>query len=525
MEGVIEMANPTKSLVRLIPVLGVALILGSFGWAIRAGFFDATAGAMAGIGSLLFLTIFIETEAANLRHYLSVGFYAALTLGICVILYMFASRYDGRLDLTKRKLHTLSDGTLRYLGLLKKDVEIVAFDTDDKPYRGLLQQYAAATPRVKWSAVDPRRDPVFSRKFDSAIPPQSVYIRHGETKKRISLAEFNEAAITNAIVEVTRQSRIVVNFLRGHGELEFDTPPKAQSQIASVGAFKNFLAGRAMEVDELNLVERGFVPKETTLVVFAGPTRDFLPTEAEQLYKYIEGGGKLLGFMDLPRETGLSVDFTNLTSMLRRLGLDDKEEIVVDVNGKRHHGHPLKVPIMWLNPNHPVTQPLAATSSNQIVLPLVRSLKPLEPSIKEYALTPLIASSEEAWALPFTTVGSTGIKSPAKLEAMPAGWAIETPPDDKTGRPKTRVAIFGTSELVNDGFITANNTAARLMLNTVNWLVEQEDLVYVPEKIVEGTPLLIGEAQLRLVLIMLTMAFPSLIFFGGITYVKLWRKG
>ena len=122
------MAGRTTAPARLIPVLGVGLILGSFAWAIRAGHFDAAAGAMAGVGSLLFLTIFVETEAANLKHYLGVGLYALFTFGICVMLYLFSARYDARFDLTRRNLHTLSDGTLRFLDLLKKDVEIVAFE-------------------------------------------------------------------------------------------------------------------------------------------------------------------------------------------------------------------------------------------------------------------------------------------------------------------------------------------------------------------------------------------------------------
>ncbi|MBI1784649.1 GldG family protein [Candidatus Sumerlaeota bacterium] len=331
-----------KALLKMLPIAGIACLLGSFGWAIHEKYFDPISIALGGIGLLFFFTIFIKAEAANLKHYINVGFYSLFVLGLCAVTYLFAARYDSKIDLTAQKLHTLSRGTVNYLNLLKKDVEIVVFDTTEDPYRELLDQYPALTPRIQWSLHDPRKDPLFTRQFDANVSDQLIYIRHGDRKKRISKGEMNENTITNAIVEVTREREIVVYFLGGHGELAFQSPPKGEKDTPSVSIFKDFLSSRAMQVQELNLVERGFVPKDAALIIIAGPQRDLLPSESGQLEKYMEGGGKLLVFFDLPRETGVSVDFSNFAGLLRHYGIDDREEVIVDVNGQRHYGHPSK---------------------------------------------------------------------------------------------------------------------------------------------------------------------------------------
>ncbi|MBI1784648.1 hypothetical protein HYR69_05840 [Candidatus Sumerlaeota bacterium] len=167
---------------------------------------------------------------------------------------------------------------------------------------------------------------------------------------------------------------------------------------------------------------------------------------------------------------------------------------------------------------------MSKTAANDIVLPMVRALIPLAAAQKEFLISPLIVSSAEAWTLPYVKLGSTGVKAPDKFSPEALGWAIETSPASKSPKPKIRMAAFGTSELVKDSYITVNNTDALLMLNTVNWLTEQEDRVPVPERIIEGTPLMLGESQLRMILILITMAFPSAIFFGGIIYVRLTRR-
>ena len=69
-----------------------------------------------------------------------------------------------------------------------------------------------------------------------------------------------------------------------------------------------------------------------------------------------------------------------------------------------------------------------------------------------------------------------------------------------------------------------SNVGATLMLDAVNWLAEREDLIAVPPPFIAGTPMVLSETELRTEMLLVVMAFPLLLFFGGISYTRLRRN-
>lgn len=516
---------------RILPIVGVFLLIGGFAWAIRERYFDPAAIALCGLGFLLFLTAFIRAEAANLKHYVLAGLSAFFVLGICVGVYIFAMRHNPRIDLTQQNIHTLSEATQSYLQLLRKDVEIVVFDVTREPYR-LLNLYDAASPHVEWTLHDPRAEPEFTRQFAPTVTDGLIFIRHGEKTKRISVSELDEAAMTSAIIEVTREKRIKVYFMTGHGELEFDPEqPDPRNQDAqqappSLYAFREFLSSRAMEVEELDLLSRGFIPDDATLVVIAGPRFDLEEVEVRQLERYLSEGGSLLVLFDLPK-LNISVSFTQMAQLLRGYGIDDDEQVIVDLRGQRVHNSPFIVPLANYNAEHPISEPMIE-NAEVIYVPLVRALGRVPQLPPATQVTPIVMSSEESWVEPFVRLfvaqSEPQLTPPPRdnWSPRPIGWAAEQIHDG--GETRTRIVAYGSSDLVRDGYINVQNTAAYLMLNTVNWLTEQEDRVQVPRRVIAGTPLMLTNAELQLILIIVAIAFPMAILAGGVTYAAVIRR-
>jgi hypothetical protein len=507
----------------VIPVAGVFCLLGAFGWAALRRYFEPGSMALAGVGLVLFLLGFVRAELANLRYYVQTGLYTVFVLGICVSAFMLARRHDVRADLSAQQRHTLSESTLSYLGVLKKDVDIYVFDVEREPYK-LLDRFAEVTPRVEWTLHNPRRDPEFTRQFDANVAEGSIYIQHGEKRKRIGKVELDESAIISAIVEVTRDREITVYFLEGHGELAFERSENPEAEeIPSLSAFREFLATRAMKVAPLNLADRGYIPEDATLLVLAGPTRDLMTVEAQAIEQYLSEGGHLLVMVDLP-QTNVSIDFSNLDGMLRRRGLADDERVIVDFRGQKTEGNPFMIPLATYNAQHPIGRPMTRTGG-LIHLPLVRAFQRAEKAPREYTLTPIVESSEEAWTQSFTELfvaqAQPQLKPPTRdaMEPQAIGWAIERA--DGSGE---RIVVYGSSLPVMNGYVNIHDTAARLMLNTVNWLVRQDDLVAAPPKIIPGTPLMLTNAELQLILILIVMAFPLSLLFGGTVYTRVIRR-
>lgn len=523
MAGRDEILMKRRDWALIIPVSGVLCILGSFGWAAMRRYFEPGSIALGTLGLLLFLAGFIRAEAANLKYYFQAALYTVFVIGFCVCLFMLIRRHDVQLDLSAQKRHTLAESTRNFLGVLKKDVEVVVFDVTREPYL-LVDKLAEETPRLSWSIHDPRSDPEFTRSFGGTVPEGTIFIEHGEKRKRISVDEISESALVSGIVEVTRDQDVNIYFLEGHGELAFDLPKGDRpEEVPSLSAFKNFLASRAMNVASFNLAEQGYIPEDATLLVLAGPTRDLLDVERRAIETYLLGGGSLLVMVDLP-QTSVSVDYSNLDSILRRRGIVDDEKVIADYRGEKTQGNPFMIPLVTYNAQHPIGEPMVRAAA-EIQLPLVRGFARAKPAPRDFAIQPIVESSPESWTQSFTEVfvaqAQPQLKPPTSDAMAPQaiGWAVEG-----QGERGERLVVFGSSLLVMDGYVNVYDTAARLMLNSVNWLVKQDDLVSVPPKIIPGTPLVLTNAELQLILILIVMAFPMALLFGGTVYARLLRR-
>jgi hypothetical protein len=62
------------------------------------------------------------------------------------------------------------------------------------------------------------------------------------------------------------------------------------------------------------------------------------------------------------------------------------------------------------------------------------------------------------------------------------------------------------------------------MLNTINWLTQQEDIIAVPAKQVQGTPIHLTIAEKQLIFVLAVLLIPGILFFGGISYSLLRRR-
>lgn len=509
---------------RVLPVAGAMCLIVAFGWAIWRRYLEPGALALGGLGVVFFLTTFARAEIANLAHYLNSSLYTIFVIGACVVLYIGLGRRDVRFDLTPEARHTLSETTIQYLELLGKDVEAVVFDTERRPYQQLLARYAEITSRFTWTLHDPDADPEFTRRFAPSVIAGTIFVRHDSETKKMAEGELSEAALTNAIVEVTREDQVVVYFLAGHGELSVHPSGNVNAEASEAASFfANFLAERAMKVASLDMVVSGVIPSDASLLVIARPTRDLYPIEVRQIADFLSGGGKLLMFFDLPTQTDENVDFSNIQNLLRRYGLEARNDVIVDLEGERQFGNPLNVPMSSVNESHPVSRQLARSTA-RLELPLVRSIVRSENPPENFIAQPLIFSSGDAWPYSFERLlvdRGKNVTPPAQLAPQPLGWAVEPSGRDATG---PRLIVYGTSRFIQNRFIATRQPAVALMLNSVNWLTEREDLVAVPPREIQGTPLILTNAELQLILILIGLALPAALFFGGVSYVNLIRR-
>src|SRR6185295_11696291 len=117
----------------------------------------------------------------------------------------------------------------------------------------------------------------------------------------------------------------------------------------------------------------------------------------------------------------------------------------------------------------------------------------------------LLKSSPYSWGQDFASaLAGTPIQPPprnewraqtlavavGKAEPIPAQGA--PPPTEKV--EGTRLVVFGNDSLIQDSTLVRSQPAVQLMLNSVNWLVQQEDMIAVARREVKGTPIVLSES-------------------------------
>lgn len=524
------MSNGKQTVTKIIPILGILLvIIANVASAIHGSFTTATTVAII-LGLLLFLTVFLRFESANVRYYINVGIYSLFALGILIFVYLLIGMYPQRWDVTKQRLYSLSEQSKEFLKTLDKDVKIVAFVTERAPVEDFIKRYTYVTKKIKYEIYNPFKDTLIAREYDTSVMPGDIFIISGKKKKKIR--ELKEKEFTNAIAEVAREEETVVYFLQGHGErsLEKSFQRLEERGDPSLSELKRLLEERAITVKELKLAEKGFIPKDCSVLVCAGPSSDLFPFEVDILKEYLNNGGRAIFMLD-PVSSPMT-RYPNFTALFKEFGIVIKRDIVVDMNpiSQALYGDPL-APLVYGASDHPILEDLPKNKA--FFVPQVRTVTKADTLPENITVEDILQTSEYSWSEDIDKVFTERkISQPEPDKIKPQTIAVAAvkkldknvaSSSSESGKSnEARLIVFGDSDMFANANISS--ASALVFLNGIKWLTEQKEIIAIPEKLIESTPVILSAAKTRLIFIMLVITLPSLVFFGGLGYTMLRRR-
>lgn len=249
-------------------------------------------------------------------------------------------------DLTEAQKYQLSQQSIDLLADLKDDIRVTGFYTDQQSEQRQeaeiwLQQYEKySNGKITYEFVDPDRDPLMAERLKMTNAGVMVFSL-GEQTAEAGYAD--ERSLTTALVRVLSGEARQLYMITGHGERSADGfTEEAFSQA------RTLLQGVGFEVKTLNLLQDGSVPEDASLVMVAGPTAQFAPSEIEALRAYLDSGGAAL-FMFDPGAAGgqlgdglMSVAFNSDGSRLVTAGSDGIIKVWNARSGEQTleiHGH------------------------------------------------------------------------------------------------------------------------------------------------------------------------------------------
>src|SRR5262245_40934932 len=237
-------------------------------------------------------------QAFNLRtlkHGSHASLFTVIVLAVVLLLYSLAVQHNQRFDVTRAKRFTLADQSVKLLQGLTYPITALGFyslaERERETFTDLLKQYAQHTDKISYEVVDPDRQPAMAKQYEITVYNTVVVEGNGKKEKILRL---EEAALTNALLKVTRTTKKVAYFITGHGE-----PALTDSDRNGYSAVKQALEDQNYTVQELVLARQTQVPDDAAVVIEASPKRDLLDPELEALSTFLGRGGHLFILLDV----------------------------------------------------------------------------------------------------------------------------------------------------------------------------------------------------------------------------------
>lgn len=483
----------------------------------------------------------------------TLGAAALLAIALVALVNYLAFRHYQRWDWTRSQLYTLSEKSLSILRALDRDVDVFVFMDEGselfEPTRELLARYAAASPRIEVSVIDPVRNPARAQQLVQKyqVERAAVVFESGDDRRIVEEAELGdydyeamqmggapeltgfkgEQQFTGAIVELVEQRKPSLLFTTGHGEPSLDS-----FEPRGFGRLQRFLGTDNFAIEEWASLGKDAVPAGTDLIVVAGATKPFVQPELDLLARFLRGGGRVLVLLDPDLAAEGRVGDTGLAGWLRDFGVEAGDDLVIDPTNLLPFFSAETI-FAGSYGTHPITDALRQARV-PVVFSAARSVRPAAGGGAR--VTTLVETSGEGWGerqldeLSAVSKGPEDLGGPVSLGvavelagASPRGEEAGAEAGEAAGGPAAgRMVVYGDSDFATNGQLDQPGNAT-LIANTLNWMVQRETHLGIAAKEPEQVRLSLTPQQRRQTFWLLVAGIPAATLVAGV-WITLRRR-
>ena len=450
-------------------------------------------------------------KARQTRYVAYATVYILVVIGIVAIANVLADRYNKSYDATSNKRYSLSEQTVKIVKGLKQDATITYYAQGQRfrQAKDTLDEYANLSHKVHVEFVDPDKKPELARA--AGVKDYGATIVQIGTRKE-EAKSLTEEDITGAFIRDLKNNARTVCFVAGSGEPHID-----DSERNGYSRFKEMLSKDEYTAKSIDLLQKAEVPGDCTVLVVAGPSRDYQQPEVDAIKKYVEDGGRALFLLDPPLKIGRSeiADNVVLTNLLQNWGVTLDKDLILDLNpiGQLIGVGPEVALVKEYNA-HPIVNDLKRYLTG---FPLARSL-----DIKNSDKTKV----ESLFSSSANSVATNNLSSPRvdpndpKNKKGPMNIAAAGTYDTGKQNAQGRFVVVGSSSWAANSFITFNGNSD-FALNTMNWLSSDEDLISIRPKPQEDRRITMTRGQLNWVRATSQFLLPLVVV---VAWVSVWWR-
>ena len=471
--------------------------------------------------------------------------------GIAMLNWM-GNKYYARWDWSRGKNTTLSPQTKALLGGLEKPVQAIVMFANvgeaEADAQSLLREYqfAAKKDRFTVEEVDPyanlARAKDLQAQFKFGANENVVIFTYDGRHKFVNsgdLAEMEqmdqmtmmmsrrqpqmigfkgEQVFTSTLLELTETKQNKIYLIGGHGE--YDSTSK------EIAGFGEFLSRQNLKSETLKLADKDKIPDDASLLAILGPRFDYSERDLKLLTEFWEKNGRI--FIGTGWTNGKT---PNLNEWLAARGVRPQNDAVIRVvsNGVIAQIYPAEGIV--INQGSPITKELNDVDTQLYgptqSLQLDRNLE----KVAQLRLTGLLAAPEGFWGETEYNPGdrtTVPMFDPKKdhMGPLTLGVAVERggSADPKVKLETSRMVVFGNGDFLTDKGLQVGQASLELALNSINWLLNRENLISIPPKVKEKQSLKLTDTQVSTIRWWVMVFIPLMIAVFGL-YHLMWRSG
>lgn len=516
---------------------------------------------------------YLETRTMRSGGY-SIGLIAlvlAIIIAVNVIFNTISTKYTV-FDMTASYVFTLTDTTLEVLEDMDSDVTLYTIatpGTENDYMSTYVELYDAASDKIHTETKDPSIDFNFLEEYSVNVTAGSVVVvgtrwvcsecgyevvadeKPGECEschsedsvftrkhKIVDLSdvfinaededtgeEYTESVdiegqLTTAIAYVSSAYIQTVYYVEGHGE-ETSAAPSTEfaNEVMKLNVDLDYWDMSEIEVATGTDAVTEYVPSDCDLLIINGPSEDFSDAETEAILEYLDEGGAALILIRLNTNEGFSLP--NFEKILAAYGVECAGGGVVESNSNYYYSGQVYSLVPRIR-SHAITEDLI-TDEESLIFYLADALDVLsEVEGKEnLSVTPILTTSSSAYLKERGSV-TTAKTDGDRTGTFNLGVAITNPTDDGG---ETRIVVYSSHYVMTDN---ANDTVDGgnydLLVNTISWLLQQEDNISISPKSLLSTSLVLTTAQENNTGVLVAAVIPLIILAAGFIVWQSRRK-
>ena len=427
-----------------------------------------------------------------------------------------STRYPHKIDLTKNKIHTLSDQTVKLVKGLKQPVKATLFAkiSQREQLRPLLDNYKALNPKFEVEFVDPDKEP--TRAKEPGIKKYgTLHLTFGTHERQDRGRHARRSSPTrSSSCSRTRPTRFARSPATARRASRLPMP-------TATSETKKALADQQYEVKDINLIQDQKTLPSCDAIAVIGPTKSFFDQEVKILTDYLADGGRAIFALDMNLKGAEYAP--ELEPLLKSWYVAANDALVVDPFSQMMGGDAAVPLITTFSKSSPITKDF----HSQCFFPFTRPLETLPGAPAGTHAEWIGQTNPNAWGivdLKALEHGSVHSKQPNdKGGPLNVAVAVEGKTKDSKASRNTRLVVFGTSFFADNKFSRFGGNQD-LLLNSAAWVLEDESSISIHTK--EEGP---GKVELTqkagtFIFLLTVILIPALIGIGGIVIWAVRRR-